>query len=93
MNYRIDSAWSTYLKWDRAFRAPHTAELYRLQNGQDKSDIDGQLANSVEWGIRARRDRRHIDISVYGIDKQDVIFQNADRGSFLGSDSQFGILF
>lgn len=79
VKYRIDSTWSTYLKWDRAFRAPHTAELYRLQNGQEKSDIDGPLANSLEWGIDARRGNSHIDISLYGIDKKDVIFQNADR--------------
>jgi outer membrane receptor protein involved in Fe transport len=44
-----------FVKFDHSFRAPHTAELYRLQNGQQVADIKSVNAQQWELGLLARK--------------------------------------
>ena len=76
---RIKSNLYSYLKLDRAFRAPQATELYRLQSGQLESSVDSQKADSIELGIRASRVELSWEANLFQMDKTDVIFQNNDR--------------
>ncbi|MCU4674043.1 TonB-dependent receptor [Catenovulum sp. 2E275] len=79
ISYLINNNSSTYLKLDKAFRAPHTSELYRLQNGQIKTSINSENAHSVELGYQLNTNTNKLKLSIYQIDKSDVIFQDSLR--------------
>ena len=53
VSYQFSSATRLYTNLARGFRAPQTIELYRLQNGQQVSDLDSERIDSLELGIRS----------------------------------------
>lgn len=70
------------------FRAPETAELYRLQNGQNIADIDSEQLTSLELGWRHHRDKLRYQMVAYWMDKQDVIFQDNNRQNVSGGETR-----
>jgi outer membrane receptor protein involved in Fe transport len=68
-----------YVSLARGFRAPQATELYRLQNDQNVSRIDSEDLDSIEVGFRGSTDRTGYDISLYYMDKDNVIFRDSNR--------------
>lgn len=77
-----------YLRTARGFRAPQATELYRLQSGQQVADIDSEEARSVDVGWRFSNETLSSDISVYAIDKDEVIFLDRNRQSVSGASTR-----
>ena len=63
----------------RGVRAPQTAELYRLQPGQQIEGIDPEELDSVEAGLRWRiEDRGRVELVGFVMEKRNVFFRDAD---------------
>jgi outer membrane receptor protein involved in Fe transport len=77
-----------FAKYDDSFRAPHTSELYRLQNGQLIADIDSVNAKQQEIGIRYSNEVIFTEISIYNLDKTNGIYQDSDRQYLNGIDTK-----
>jgi iron complex outermembrane recepter protein len=67
------------LSYAHGFRPPQTAELYRLQAGQLVTHIDSERVDSIEAGWRGTRETLAWQLSAYYMQKDNVIFQDADR--------------
>ena len=77
-----------YTRLARGFRAPQTAELYRLQAGQAVADLDSERMDSVELGLRGVLPMGlSWDATLYAMEKTDVIFQDADRQNVSGAET------
>lgn len=77
-----------YTRMARGFRAPQTAELYRLQAGQAVADLDSERIDSVELGFRGLLPMGFSwDATLYAMEKTDVIFQDADRQNVSGAET------
>jgi iron complex outermembrane recepter protein len=89
INYAIGDDHHTFARAARGFRAPQTTELYRLQSGQRVADLDSEGISSIEWGLRGVvADRLAYDLAIYHMDKEDVIFQDADRQNISGAKTR-----
>jgi len=70
---------SLFARAARGVRAPQTAELYRLQPGQDIEAIDPETLDSVEAGLRARiGSRADLALTGFVMEKSDVFFRDAN---------------
>lgn len=82
--YKLDENNNIYTRYSRGFRAPQTAELYRLQVSQTVADIDSVKLDSIETGIRGNIDALTYDLSAFYMKKDNVIFEdnriNVDNG-------------
>ncbi|MEM8659312.1 MAG: TonB-dependent receptor [Pseudomonadota bacterium] len=88
-SYSITDDTIAYLRLANGFRAPQTAELYRLQSGQEVADLDSEELSNIELGLRGGwQDALEYDLSVYLMHKDNVIFQNADRFNISGAKTQ-----
>ncbi|MEM9102462.1 MAG: TonB-dependent receptor [Pseudomonadota bacterium] len=77
--YRLSQPLQVYIKWDRGFRAPHTSELYRLQNGQSTADIDSVIAKQWELGLRGITKDWFFELSAFELKKDNGIYLDSDR--------------
>lgn len=78
-----------YGRLARGYRAPQTAELYRLQSGQAVADIDSEVMTSIEAGVRgASNTRVRWDINTFAMQKNEVIFQDRDRQNVSGAETE-----
>ena len=78
-----------YMRLARGFRAPQVAELYRLQSGQKVADLDSEQIDSVELGLRGSGAARWAyDLSLYYMEKDEVIFQDPDRHNVSGAKTR-----
>ncbi len=82
--YKIDDNNSFFTRYSRGFRAPQSAELYRLQRNQLVADIDSVKLDSIEAGLRGVADTYSYEVSAFYMKKDNVIFQdnriNVDNG-------------
>ncbi len=62
----------------RGFRAPQMTELYRLQNGQQVSDLDSEQIDSVEVGLRVSGDTIYVDTAAYAMKKSNSVIRDAN---------------
>jgi len=75
-----------YLRFAKGFRAPQTTELYRLQSGQRVADLDSEEITSAELGVRGQvLGGFQYDISAFSMNKDEVIFQDANRQNVSGA--------
>lgn len=81
-------AHNLYVRTARGFRAPQATELYRLQSGQQVADIDSEEATSVDIGWRFSNAQISSDVSLYAIDKDEVIFLDRNRQSVDGASTR-----
>ncbi len=88
-SYRFDDYNLVYLRVARGFRAPQTAELYRLQNGQQTADLDSEQIENLELGLRGSiGERTDYTLAVYYMTKDDVIFQDSARRNISGAKTR-----
>ncbi len=78
-SYLFNDDQRLFIKYDDSFRAPHTAELYRLQNGQQVAAIDNVNARQWELGLRQLFDSGFAELTFYHLRKNDGIYQDSDR--------------
>jgi outer membrane receptor protein involved in Fe transport len=85
-DFRPDQA--VFVRLSRGFRAPQTSELYRLQSGQEIANLDSEELKSVELGLRGSGDRWEYELGSYYTEKDDVIFQDANRRNVSGASTR-----
>ncbi len=78
---------SVFTNIARAYRAPQTTELYRLQNGQEDVDLDAETLDSIEFGLRGQTENWQYSIAAYWMEKDEVIFQDSQRHNFSGAST------
>lgn len=81
----LDDEQQFFVNLARAFRAPDTSELYRLQNTQSVADLDSEEMDSAELGYRASRERVSYSLAAFYMDKENVIFQDSNRVNISGA--------
>ena len=85
VTYRPNASTSLFTSLLRGFRAPQTTELYRLQNGQLVSDLDSEIIDSLEFGLRSRQDNWTADIVAFFMKKKDSVFRDAQGFNVSGA--------
>ena len=89
ISYGFSDALLGYARLARGFRAPQTTELYRLQAGQQTADLDSEKIDSLEFGLRGQLSPElSYDLSFYSMNKDDVIFQDANRQNVSGAKTR-----
>ncbi len=78
---------AVFLRAARGFRAPQTTELYRLQGNQALADLDSESLDSIEIGGRGAYRGFSYEVGLYYYEKDDVIFQDADRFNVSGAST------
>ncbi|MFL6620844.1 MAG: TonB-dependent receptor [Povalibacter sp.] len=78
VSYAFSPAHSAYVTAARAYRAPDTSELYRLQRQQTIADLHPEQLDSVEVGVRGRIASLAYSVAVFAMDKDNVIFRDAN---------------
>jgi len=82
-------AWSRlYASVARGFRTPQMIELYRLQNGQQVSDLDSETIDSFEVGLRTGYQAFSAELSVFTMRKTDSVFRDAEGYNVSGARSR-----
>ncbi|HKE94706.1 MAG TPA: TonB-dependent receptor [Povalibacter sp.] len=76
--YSIGEHHAIYATAARAYRAPDTSELYRLQRQQSIADLESEQLDSVELGVRGEFDTLRYSIAGFAMDKDHVIFRDAN---------------
>ena len=66
-----------WLRVARGFRAPQATELYRLQRGQDVAELDSEVLDAVELGIRGG-ERLSYELVGFVQRKKNFIFRDAE---------------
>lgn len=60
------------------FRAPQTTELYRLQSGQQVTDLESESLRSLEIGLQRRWQMLQIDLTGFVERKEDEVLRDAN---------------
>ncbi|MBY6191706.1 TonB-dependent receptor [Microbulbifer agarilyticus] len=79
---------SGVLRLASGFRAPQATELYRLQNGQTRADLDSESIDSLEAGIRHAGETLRYSLTGFYMEKSDVVFQSSDRLNLSDGESR-----
>jgi outer membrane receptor protein involved in Fe transport len=80
---RVGLVWSAsdrataYLSLARGFRAPEATELYRLQRQQSVADLESEVVDAAELGLRWRLPAFALDLALFHMDKDDVILRDS----------------
>jgi outer membrane receptor protein involved in Fe transport len=79
---------AVFLRLARGFRAPQATELYRLQGSQAEADLDSEELKSIELGGRGNVGSLEYELGAWYTEKDDVIFQDADRFNVSGASTR-----
>lgn len=92
LRYDISDSYISYVNLARSHRAPHSAELFRLEGNQTVADIDSEQIDSIEFGVRGGGDVFSSEMNIFGMHKRNVIFKNSDRQNIDGAKTKhYGI--
>jgi outer membrane receptor protein involved in Fe transport len=69
----------------QGFRAPETAELYRLQGAQEQANLDSEELKGIEIGGRGVVGDLQYELGLYYSEKNNVIFQDSERRNISGA--------
>lgn len=75
---QFGDGWLGYASIARGFRAPQATELYRLQSGQEVSDLDSETLDTLEFGLKRTGSRWRLQIAAFLADKRNFIFRDAN---------------
>ena len=87
LGFQLNNQTNMYANLARGFRAPQMTELYRLQNGQQVSDLDSETIDSFELGLRTNRQTWSAEVSVFTMRKRDSVFRDAEGFNVSGAKS------
>lgn len=86
IGYRVSDALSIYGSWNRAFRVPQAAELYRLQS-DTQPQLDDVSIVAFELGLRWASDNVQAHAAVFDMRQEDGIYLDDERRFVSGADS------
>ena len=86
--FQLNDRTSLFANLARGFRAPQMTELYRLQSGQQVSDLDSERIDSLEVGLRQQRENWSSDLVIYSMRKRDSVFRDAEGFNITGARSR-----
>jgi outer membrane receptor protein involved in Fe transport len=86
--WRLGGSAVVYANLARGFRAPQMTELYRLQSGQQVSDLDSETIDSLELGLRTGGDRWSLDGALFAMRKRNSVFRDAEGFNVSGGRSR-----
>ncbi len=78
LSYAFGASHAAYVTAARAYRAPDTSELYRLQRQQSIADLESEQLDSIEAGLRGAFGGLSYSIAAFAMDKHHVIFRDAN---------------
>ncbi len=87
-SFQLNAQTNLFASLARGFRAPQMTELYRLQNGQQVSDLDSERIDSFEVGVRMQRRTWSSDLVIYTMRKRDSVFRDAEGFNISGARSR-----
>ena len=76
--YAVTDAHTIYTSVARSARPPQTTELFRLQPGQEISEIEPETIESVELGWRMGTRRTNLAVTGFAMRKENVFFRDSD---------------
>jgi outer membrane receptor protein involved in Fe transport len=86
--YRLGESTSLFANFARGFRVPQALELYRLQSGQQVSDLETETVDSLELGLRTGQEHWYTEITAYVMRKRDSVFVDAEGFNVSGARSR-----
>jgi outer membrane receptor protein involved in Fe transport len=86
--YGISESTSLFASLARGFRVPQALELYRLQSGQQVSDLTTETVDSLEVGLRSAQEHFYTEITAYAMRKRDSVFVDAEGFNVSGARSR-----
>ena len=78
VNYEVNDRLATYATFSTGFRPPQATELYRLQNGQETTDLNSERLRSFEVGARWVGEAAQVEVAAYFDDTDDFIFRDGE---------------
>lgn len=78
LTYQLNDNQLAYITVAKGYRAPQATELYRLQRDQSIADLDSVTAQNVELGYKYLTGALDLKVSLYHMDKDNVIFRDSD---------------
>lgn len=78
VEYRPGEQSRLWLAGGIGFRAPQTTELYRLQSGQQVTDLESESLRSLELGFETRRENVALGVTAFIERKKDEVLRDAD---------------
>jgi iron complex outermembrane recepter protein len=78
VEYRPADDTRLWLTGGIGFRAPQTTELYRLQSGQEVTDLDSESLHSFEIGMQTGRDDLRISVTGFVERKRDEVLRDSN---------------
>ncbi|WP_258872572.1 TonB-dependent receptor [Thalassotalea euphylliae] len=78
-SYQLAPSHRLYGQYSQGYRAPQATELFRLQAGQTIANLAPETSQGIELGVRGQSTQLFYDVSLFAMDKERVIFQDADR--------------
>jgi len=78
LSYQFSADNYLYANLSRGYRAPQAAELYQLQREQQVADLESEIAENLEVGLKGQYQQLHYVFSAYAMNKQHVIFRDSD---------------
>ena len=85
-HYAFTDSTGAFLRLASAYRAPQINELYRLQKEQEIADVKPEQLASIEAGLRYQSAQWFAEVSLYQMDKDQVIVKDSD--SFVVNDGE-----
>ena len=85
-HYAFTDSTGAFLRVSSAYRAPQINELYRLQKEQEIADVRPEQLDSIEAGLRYQTGQWFAEVSLYKMDKDQVIVKDSD--SFIVNDGE-----
>jgi outer membrane receptor protein involved in Fe transport len=86
--FRLNEPTHIFASLARGFRVPQALELYRLQSGQQVSELDTETVDSLEIGLRTGRENWFSEITAYAMRKRDSVFVDAEGFNVSGARSR-----
>ena len=77
-SYQYNANNTFYADVSRGYRAPQAAELYQLQRKQTTADLESEIANNAELGLKGIYSSLQYSLSVYAMNKYNTIYRDSD---------------
>ena len=97
LGFDLDDAQLLYARLARGYRAPQATELYRLQKGQAVADLDSEVLDSLELGVKGFEEDLSYELVAFAMRKKNYIFRDANgfnisdgKTRHWGIESNFG---
>ncbi len=87
VSYAFDEHVSVFLRLADSFRAPQGTEIFRLQRDQVTADLASEKSNSFEIGVKGRLPSTAYNMSIYVMDKKNIIFRDSNFFNVSGGSS------